>query len=107
MIHESFLFNASALLKGCVISVTQHAQLVKKIICSQTTTHDPKVLRDKYLIIKSVILNRLVPLLPLNYHALGSGKGIRDAFNSLILAIYIEMKHKKVRSQNIERSDFR
>ena len=55
VIHEIFLSNAKALLNDSVISGSQHAQLVKKIIRSQTTTLDPKVLHDKYLNIKSVI----------------------------------------------------
>ena len=94
VIHEGFLSNAKALLNDSVISGSQHTQLVKKIIRNQTTTLNPKVLCDKYLNIKLVILNRLVPLIPLNYHALGSGKGIHDAFNSLTVAIYIEMNTK-------------
>ena len=89
-----------------MISVLQHAQLLKKIIHSQTTTLDPKVLRDKYLKTKSVISDRLVPLLPLNYHALGSGKGIRDAFNSLTVAIYIEMNTKKLGAKKLKEVTF-
>ena len=96
VIQESLLSKAEALLNKSVISVSQHTQLVKKIICSQTTTLDTKVLCDKYLNIKLVISNRLVPLLPLNYHALGSGKGIHNAFNSLTVTIYIEMNTKKL-----------
>ena len=38
--HESFLSNAKALLNDSVISGSQHDQLVKKIICSQTKTLD-------------------------------------------------------------------
>ena len=96
VIHESFPLRSKALLGDSVISGSQHAQLVKKIIRSQTATLDLKVLRDKYLNIKLVISNRLVPFLILNYHAPGSGKGIRDAFNSLTVAIYIEMNTKKL-----------
>ena len=79
---------------------------MKKIIRSQTTALDPKVLHDKYLNIKSVISNRLVPLLPLNYHSLGSGKGIRNAFNSLTVAIYIEMNTKKLGAKILKEVTF-
>ena len=44
VIHQSFLSNAKALLNDSVISGSQHAQLAKKIIRSQTTTLNPKVL---------------------------------------------------------------
>ena len=42
VIHGIFLSNAKALLNDSVISSSQHAQLVKKIIRSQTITLDPK-----------------------------------------------------------------
>ena len=42
VIHDSFISNAQALLSDSVISVSQHAQLVKKIIRSQTTTLESK-----------------------------------------------------------------
>ena len=106
VIHESFLLNAKALLNDSVISGSQHTQLVKKIIRNQTTTLNPKVLCDKHLDIKSVISNRLVPLLPLNYHALGSSKGIHDAFNSLTVAIYIEMNTKKLGAKILKEVTF-
>ena len=96
MIHEIFLLNAKALLNDSVISGSPYAQLVKKIIRSKTTALDPKVICEKHLNIKLVISNHLVPLLPLNCHALGSGKGIHDAFNSLTVEIYIEMNTKNL-----------
>jgi hypothetical protein len=40
------------------------------------------------LVIKEKIGNRLIPHLPLGSHKLGSGKGIHDAFNKLVLMIY-------------------
>ena len=98
--------NAKALLNDSVISGSQHTKLVKKIIRNQTTTLNPKVLCDKYLNIKLVISNSLIPLLPLNYPALGRGQGINDALNSPTVAIYIEMNTKKLGAKILKEVTF-
>ena len=45
-------------------------------------------------------------MLPLNYHALGSGKGIHYAFNSLTVEIYIEMNTKKLGAKILKEVTF-
>jgi hypothetical protein len=96
IIHKAFIENAQALLDAGVVSAAQHAMHVKKIFRSQTNTLDPKAVRDKFLVIKEKIGNRLIPHLPLDYRKLGSGKGIRDAFNKLMHTIYVQMNPKKM-----------
>jgi len=54
------------------------------------TSPSGKQIRDKYLTVKSKVLNEIAPKLPNNYHMLASGTGIVEAFDKFVKNIYIQ-----------------
>lgn len=87
-IQANFLRITKGLLDSGVINDHIHAQIVSKVYGSAKL--DGKTLHDKFKKLKSAIMNKLLPNFKADLKNVGSGKGLSDAFDSMVLAVYKE-----------------
>ena len=87
-IHGGYREACQVLCDAGLVSIEDYNSLVARIFKGKKGAIDGPGLKNKYDTIKKTILNDIAPLFIKDICAIGSGKGLRNKFNRMILELY-------------------